>query len=400
MDIQQLAQQYHDELTQNVLPFWQKYAFDPQYGGVFEAVDEQGEIISTDKPVASQAQAAWAFAFAHNRLEPNEDWLESALQTAHFLLEKGQQTKGDWYQHLDRRGMPLGTSGEARAGWYAVLCFGQLARATGEEKYAEVARKSFVKLLRKRESGLKKAQQDMTGGRSFKGLEEFALIGHALLESEVYMDKKWYQKTLDSYVAELTNDFYDKRTDILLENVTPEGHFWDCPDGRMLVPGRVFEVAGFMMDIADRTRNRKLLNQMLDLTELTLRAAWDESNDGFYYLMDIKSLPPLEPRWCHKLAWVHLEALQTLLKAHLLSARPVFLEMFEKTHTYVWEHFPDQAHGAWFGELTREGEPFLRHKIIPEKGIYPLVRNLVNIAKLLAIVDKAEALPARRKKAH
>lgn len=398
MDIQSLAQQYRDELTQNILPFWEKYAFDPQYGGVFEAVDERGDVISTDKPVALQAQAIWAFAFAHNRLESNAGWLDQATQLADFLLEKGRDLKGEWYHSLDRRGMPLGTSDDFRPDWYAVLGFGQLARATGEEKYAEVARKTFAKLLRRRESVSKKEQQAPTGGRAFKNLEEFALIGHALLESEIYADKKWYRKTLESYVQELSNDFYDKRTDILLENVTPEGHFWDCPAGRMLVPGRVFEVAGLMLDIADRLRNRRLLNQMLDLIELTLRAAWDEVDEGFFYQMDIKSLPPLEPRWSHKLAWVHLEAQQTLLKAHLLSARPIFLETFEKTHAYVWEHFPDQAHGEWFGELTREGVPFVRHKIIPDKGIYSIVRNLADIAKLLEIMAKAEVPSARKRK--
>jgi N-acylglucosamine 2-epimerase len=389
MDIPPLAQQYRDELKQNILPFWERYALDSQYGGVFEAIDERGEVISTDKPVALQAQAVWAFAFAHNRMESNADWLGSAIKTAEFLLQKGRDPKGDWYQYLDRRGMPIDTPEDSRVGWHAVLGFGQLARATGEEKYAEVARKSFVRLLRRRESILKKEQQGGTGGRAFKCLEEFALIGHALLESEVYMDKKWYRKTLESYVQELSNDFYDKRTDILLENVTPEGHFWDCPAGRMLVPGRVFEVAGLMLDIADRIRNRRLLNQMIDLIELTIRAAWDESSAGFYYQMDIKSFPSLDPRWCHKLAWVHLAAQQTLLKAHLLSARPIFLETFEKTHAYMWEHFPDQTHGEWFCELTREGEPFLRHKITGEKNFQRVVQSMVNTARLLDLVGGA-----------
>lgn len=398
MDIQPLAQHYRDELTQNILPFWEKYAFDPQYEGVFEAVDERGEIISTDKPVALQAQAIWVFSFAHNRLEPLAGWLERATKTAEFLLQKGRDPKGDWYQFLDRRGMPLGTPEGSLAGWYAVLGFGQLGRATGEEKYAEVARKSFVKMLRKRETSLKKEQDNPMGGRALKSLEEFALIGHALLESDVYMDKKGYRKTLESYVQELSNDFYDKRTDILLENVTPEGHFWDCPAGRMLVPGRVFEVAGIMLSIADQIRNRRLLNQMLDLIELTLGAAWDEVNGGFFYQMDIKSLPSLEPRWCHKLAWVQLEALQTLLKAHLLSARPIFLETFEKTHAYVWEHFPDKTHGEWFGELTRDGKPFLRHKITAEKGVYPIVRNLGGLARLLEIRGKAEVPSPRSRR--
>ncbi|GHB53062.1 AGE family epimerase/isomerase [Persicitalea jodogahamensis] len=404
MDIKKLAEQYRHELTQNILPFWESHAFDPQYGGVFEALDERGEIISTDKPVALQAQAAWAFAFAYNQLGPNPAWLELAQKTVHFLLEKGRDAKGNWYQQLDRRGTSLSKATDHFPALYATLALSQLAQATGGDAYADDVQKTLARVLRKRDSSLKKQKENPGGGpsgggtpigRAFKNLEEFALIGHALLASESYADKKWFQKTLNGYVAELTDDFYDKRSDILLENITPEGHFWDCPAGRTLVPGRVFEVANFMMDIADRTRNRKLLNQMLDLTELTVRAAWDEASGeaspgeaspgGFYYRMDLKGKPPLEPRWNHKLAWVQLEALQTLMKAHLLSARPVFLEMFEQTHEYVWAHFPDLASGGWFTELSQKGEPFVRHKVLPDNGFFSLVKNLANVATLLEI---------------
>ena len=384
MNLQKLAEQYRDELAQNILPFWEKWVFDPLYGGTFGALDEKGGAISTDKPVALQAQVVWAFAFAHNQLGPNPAWLKLAQKTAQFLLEKGRDAKGNWYQQLDRRGTPLARATDHFPALYASLALGELQLATGEVPYGEIAQKTLAKLLRKRDSFLKK-QKETPQGRAFKSLKEFALIGHTLLASENYADKKWHQKTLDSYVAELIDDFYDKRTDILLENVTPEGHFWDCPEGRRLVPGRVFEVVNFTMDIADRSRNRKLLNQMLDLTELTVRAAWDEAHGGFYHHMDIKGQPPLEPRWNHKPAWVQLEALQTLLKAHLLSARPVFLEMFEKTHDYVWAHFPDRTSGSWFPELTQTGEPFVRHKLLPNNGPFPLARNLANVATLLEI---------------
>lgn len=395
MDIQKLTELYRNELTQNVLPFWQKKAFDPLYGGVFEAVDEEGNCISTDKPVIAQAQAVWAFAFAYNQLGGAGEWLELAVDTAAFLLEKGRDAKGNWYQQLDRRGFPLTTAEDFGPALYSVMALGQLFKATGEQGYVEIAQKVLTQTLRKRNSALNKQIQDDTKGRYFKQLEEFALIGHVLLEAEGYMDRKWHKKAMADFVAELTNDFYDKRTDILLDHVTPSGHFQDCPAGRLLVPGRVLEVAGLTMEIADRARNRKLLNQMLDLVELTIGAAWDEANGGFYYKMDVKSLPPLDMRWNHKLAWVHLEALQAIMKAHLLSARPVFLETFEKVHEFVWEHFPDLTHGEWFGELNREGQPLLRHKITPEKGCCYLVRNLTTLSQLLEIA--ADLQPKTKK---
>ena len=399
MDLQKLAALYRRELTQNLLPFWEQYAFDAQYGGVYEALDEKWEVISTDKPIILQAQTVWAFTLAHNHFGPNLEWLQRAQQTARFLLEKGHDAKGNWYQTIDRRGTPLEKATDHFPALYATLALGRLAQATGDNTYAETAQKTLSGLLRKRNSFLKKEKENSGGipsggtppaGRAFKNLKEFALIGHVLLEAEKYSDPKWHQKALDGYVEEMIGDFYDKRSVILLENVTPEGHFWDCPEGRMLVPGRVFEVASFMMDIADRSRNRKLLNQMLDLTELTAQAAWDEVDKGFFYQMDIKSQPSLESRWGHKLAWVHLEALPCLLKAHLLSARPVFLEAFEKTHDYVWAHFPDKTNGAWFQELTREGGPFVRHKLRTETKICSLVRGMAEITRLLEIAAQAK----------
>lgn len=379
MNIQKTADQYRDELTQQLLPFWEKHAFDPVYGGVYEALDEEGGVISTDKNIMMQAEAIYAFAFAYNHLENNPSWLKSAQDMANFLLKNGLDAKGNFYQKLDRLGRPLENSTDSLAALHSVLALAELFKATNEVAYAEMAQKTLVKLLRKRDAILKKQKENPDGGRSFKNLEEFTLIGHALLAVKPFADKKWYRKTLDGYVAELTGDFYDKRSSILLENVTPEGHFWDCPAGRILLPGRIFELVGLTLDIANQTRNRKLLNQMLDLAELTIQAGWDETNHGFFYHMDLKSRPPLDPRWCHKLAWVQLEALQALFKAHSLSTRPIFLETFEKTHDYIWANFPDRTNGAWFSELTRENEVFVRHKVLPDRACFRAVRNLAVI---------------------
>lgn len=379
---------------ENVLPFWQKFAFDSLYGGVFEAVDENGEVISTDKPVVTQALAARAFAYAYNSLTPNDTWLLMAKDVVKFLMENGRDAKGNWYAELDRRGTSVSDAVDFSPALWVVLALAQLFKATGESEYVTQAQKTLIQTLKKRDAQLKRQLE--TSGRVFKSLDEFVLIGHILLEAESFTDRKWYKRTLDSFLQELANDFYDKRTEILLENVTPEGHFCDCPQGRLLVPGRVFEMAGIALEFADRTRNRRLLNQMLDLTELTAKAAWDETNGGFYWLMDVKSLPPLDARWNHKLAWVHLEALQTFLKAHLLSARPVFLDTFEKTSEYLLTHFPDPVHGEWFGELSRENSPVYRHKITAEKSCESTVRNLVNTLKLLSLA--AEISPATDKK--
>ncbi|HEV7351091.1 AGE family epimerase/isomerase [Telluribacter sp.] len=393
MDLKKLAEQYQDEILQQVLPFWEKYAFDSTYGGVYEAVAENGEVISTDKPIAAQAQAVWAFAWAYRTIEPRPEWLVLATDTAEFLLENGRDKKGNWYSTLDRRGSAVSEADDLLAPLYVVLALGQLFRATGEARYVEITQKTLVQLLKKRDAYLKKQLHDPSKRRYLKSIAEPALIGQVLLEAEGYMDRKWYKNAISSLIREITDDFYDKRTDVLLDRVTPEGHFWDCPEGRLIVPGHVFEVAGILMDLADRARNRKLLNQTLDLVELTIQAAWDEVQGGIFNRMDLKSLPSLYPDWHYKRAWVHQEALHTLLKAHLLSARKGFLENFEKVHEYTWAHFPDTTHGEWYDELDRAGQPLLRHKITPQKGFFHTVKNLAAISQLLRV--SAEVKPTR-----
>jgi mannose/cellobiose epimerase-like protein (N-acyl-D-glucosamine 2-epimerase family) len=52
-------------------------------------------------------------------------------------------------------------------------------------------------------------------------------------------------------------------------------------------------------------------------------------------------------------------------------------------------------YGEWFGELNREGQPLLRHKITPDKGCCYLVRNLTTLSQLLEIA--ADLQPKKKK---
>ena len=46
MDLKKLANQYKDELMNNVLPFWLDHSQDTEYGGYFTCLDREG-IFST-----------------------------------------------------------------------------------------------------------------------------------------------------------------------------------------------------------------------------------------------------------------------------------------------------------------------------------------------------------------
>lgn len=49
MDFKKLANQYKDELLDNVLPFWLENSQDHEYGGYFTCLDREGKVFDTDK---------------------------------------------------------------------------------------------------------------------------------------------------------------------------------------------------------------------------------------------------------------------------------------------------------------------------------------------------------------
>ena len=66
------ARLYLKELTQEVVPFWEKYSIDRENGGYFTCIDDQHNVFDTDKFVWLQARQQWTFATLYDRLEKNK----------------------------------------------------------------------------------------------------------------------------------------------------------------------------------------------------------------------------------------------------------------------------------------------------------------------------------------
>lgn len=80
MDLKKLANQYKDELMNNVLPFWLDHSQDTEYGGYFTCLDREGNIFDTDKFIWLQGREVWMFSMLYNRVEKRQEWLDCAIQ--------------------------------------------------------------------------------------------------------------------------------------------------------------------------------------------------------------------------------------------------------------------------------------------------------------------------------
>ena len=80
-----MANQYKDELLNNVLPFWLENSQDHEYGGYFTCLDREGRVFDTDKFIWLQGREVWMFSMLYNKVEKRKEWLDCAVQGGEFL---------------------------------------------------------------------------------------------------------------------------------------------------------------------------------------------------------------------------------------------------------------------------------------------------------------------------
>jgi N-acylglucosamine 2-epimerase len=371
-----LAELYKSTLLDNVLPFWSQHSLDRQNGGYFTCLDRVGNVYDTDKFIWLQNRQVWTYSMLYNRLEKRPEWLDVARHGAEFLAKYGRDEEGNWYFALDRTGQPLVQPYNIFSDCFAAMAFSQYALASGDESAQAIALQAYNNVLRRQHDPKGKYNKAYPGTRSLKSLAVPMILANLSLEMDWLLEDSELETILERTVQEVMQDFRDRDTGLLYENVTPQGKHLDCFDGRLINPGHGIEAMWFVMDIARRRDDLDLINQAVDVVINTLEFGWDKEYQGIYYLMDAQRHPLQQLEWDQKLWWVHLETLVALLMGFNLTGRTECLEWFEQVHNYTWNHFSDSESGEWFGYLNCRGELLLNLKGGKWKGCFHVPRAL------------------------
>ena len=376
MNFKALAQLYKNELLDNVLPFWLKHSKDEDGGGYFTCLLEDGTVFDKDKFIWLQARQVWTFAMLYNRLEKKQEWLDFALHGANFLEKHGRDTHGNWYFSLNQLGAPLVQPYNIFSDCFATMAFGQLAVATGNGAYAEIAKTTFQNILQRKDNTKGIYNKAFPGTRPLKNFALPMILCNLCLEIEPLLDKALVEQTIQHCIHEVMDVFYHESSGLILENVNPDGSFSDTMDGRLLNPGHAIEAMWFVMDLGKRQNNQALIERAVQIMLQVLEYGWDKEYGGVYYFMDVKDHPTQQLEWDQKLWWVHLECLIGLLKGYQLTRDERCRTWYEKVHEYTWARFPEPAHGEWWGYLNRQGERLLHLKGGKWKGCFHVPRSL------------------------
>lgn len=366
---------YRASLLDDVIPFWENHSLDSLYGGYFTCLDRTGEVYDTDKFTWLQGRQAWMFSFLYNKVEKKEDWLQIARSGVEFLKNNAMTSNGDFYFSLTREGKPLIQPYNIFSDCFAAMAFGQYAKATQDEEYFELAKKTYLNILRRQDKP-KGIYEKTTGNRPLKSFSLPMILSNLVLELEDALSVEEVQKTIDFSKEEVMTTFLNENDGLIYENVNLDGSLNDSFEGRLINPGHGLEAMWFMIDIGLRTNDQDLIKTASRTMLSILEFGWDREYGGIYYFLDIKGYPPQQLEWSQKLWWVHLESLVALSKAFLHTQNPAILKWYKKVHEYTWEHFPDRSYGEWYGYLNRKGEPNLQLKGGKWKGCFHVPRGL------------------------
>lgn len=388
MKVENYIKKYKNNLLEDVIPFWLKNSSDNEFGGYITCLDREGKVYDTDKFIWLQCRQVWCFSMMYNQVQHNQKWLDFAVHGAKFLIDKGRDQDGNWYFSLNREGNPLVQPYNIFSDCFACMAFAQLYRATKNEEYSKIAVDTFHNILKKQGNSKGIYNKTYPDTRPLQGFSLPMILSNLVLELETLLDPELVNTTMKDAIHSVMEVFYQPEFGLILENVSDQGAFVDCFEGRLINPGHGLEAMWFVMDIGKKISDPELIKKAVDISLNILEYGWDKQYGGILYFMDVKGAPPLQLEWDQKLWWVHIETLVCLLKGYLYTRDQRCWEWFEKVHKYTWDHFADPEKGEWYGYLNRQGEVLSSAKGGKWKGCFHVPRGLYQCWKVLEAINE------------
>jgi N-acylglucosamine 2-epimerase len=372
---------YHQELVNNVLPFWLQHSKDEVNGGYFTCLDQQGKVYDTDKFMWLQGREVWCFSTMYRLVEQNPAWKEMALHGASFMKKFGRDAEGNWYFSLTADGKPLVQPYNIFSDCFATMAFAALNKIDPSPENRAIALNTFENIISRQHNWKGVYNKSFPGSRPLKNFTLPMILCNLSLELEDILGKEMVDSFIPKVVHEVMDVFYRPELGLIVENVNQDGSLSDTFEGRLMNPGHAIEAMWFIMDLGKRMNDVALIEKAKNIMLKTIEHAWDNQHGGLFYFMDTENKPMQQLEWDQKLWWVHVESLVALAKGYSLTKDPACLKWFDTMHAYTWEKFRDPENGEWFGYLNRRGEVLSSAKGGKWKGCFHIPRALYQVSK-------------------
>lgn len=374
---------YRDGLLKDTMPFWIEHCVDREHGGFMMSVDRDGSIIDTDKSVWQQGRFTWLLGEMYNQVEPRDEWLALAKHGVEFLDRHCYDSSdGRMWFHVTREGQPIRKRRYAFSESFAAIAYGELAKATGEQEYADKAQRTFQRFL-DHNLDPQGVEPKYTSTRPMRGLGFPMITIVTAQELRESIDLSDANEWIDRSIEDIRQFHLKEDLQCVVETVGLEGQIIDHFDGRTLNPGHAIEGAWFIMWEGHQRGDQELIKLGCQMLDWMWERGWDKEYGGMLYYVDLYGKPVQEYWHDMKFMWPQNETVIATLLAYLLTGDSKYAKWHQMIHQWCYEHFPDPEHGEWFGYLHRDGRISTPLKGNMWKGPFHLPRMQLTCWKLL-----------------
>lgn len=382
-----LKKRYTKVLTEEIIPFWEQYGIDKEYGGFFSFLEQDGSLYDTKKPMWMQWRAVYMFAALYNSRFKKEDYLLFAEKGFDFLVKNGKTSSSAYAFMLDRKGKILAEKeggSEVFSESFAAIACAELYIATKEKKYEEEAFHALEIYL---QNTAKKPSM------TYYPLAYPMILLNVLDIMQKAFGEKIGEEKIRECVEEIFS-FLHPQKNIFLENRLLNGSFdLESQTGRFTNPGHALEGLAFILEILRKRKEtdplfvEKYLSKALFCVEKTFQYGWDKEQGGITYFRDILDKPLYKNECMLKAWWPQNEAATAVLRAYEASGQEHFLDHFEKIDAFSFLHLQDPRYPEWFAYASVNGRQTHSYKASTWKGFFHLPRFLLNS---IEICDRLE----------
>ena len=369
------------ELLENIMPFWMKYGWDREHGGVYTCLDRDGTLMDPTKSVWFQGRFAYILSHAFNHVEKNPEWLEAARSTIDFFERTCFNAHGRMYFEVAADGTPLRMRRYLFSECFAAMALAEYALASGNGGCAEKAIDLFRRIQafqgdpamtpHKYEPAMDSQDHSLT----------MILINVAMTLRQV-SDDPALDAQIDASIDRLVRFFIHPEFKCVLETVGLDGELIDTCAGRTINPGHAIETSWFLMDVARTRGDKTLLETALRILDWSWDWGWDgEVGGGIISFRDCRGFPSQHYEQDMKFWWPQCEAIIANMTACRLTGERRYFSRLQLMAEWAWEHLKDPAFPEWFGYLHRDGTVAQRAKGNLFKGPFHIPRMLIKCSQ-------------------
>lgn len=410
MSLPELRQKLHDRLFGAVLPFWEQYGVDHQYGGIMCSLDYDGTLRDTNKNLWFLGRAIWVYSFLYNHFEKDARFLEVARHTKEFTFKYALQKDGWWAEELSREGKVLRPySGDTEGMYHLAEGLAEYGAATGDEQSRETAVALLKKLFRSFNSPAFRYR-----GEDFPYLwnSKVAVRPQGLWFLILRVATQMLERENDPEIAEIAAHAVDAIVNrqynpaIGLNNEMLFFDFTRPPDeAQKCRLGHSVEALWMVMDQANRRRDQALWNICATRIHHHLDVGWDYVYGGLAQWIDVDhpcyQWPVETPYGTHqefhftgqyeylKCLWCQNETLVATLKVLERSNAEWASRYYDLAYTAIEEKFSQRARGypaayMLFADRRMTPQPHAGR----QDNYHPIRQLMLNILSLDRIIGQ------------